>query len=435
MASSARPVCDNTLDESQILVSTRFTNGSLRITAVCWIERETETVRSKGRVIDVTQSPEIVGLGAVSGYGWGVDRLWQGLMSGKSAGKPLVYDGFDGLAAMVPDGGNEEDSVTLFGRAFYGSGREALADATARGWQPGARVGLILCTSLGEVQGWRDLYFEHSGQVRRRHYLQLLPSTAPSMLMAEYGFNGPSMNVSAACASGVLGIVLARQWLATGFATDVVVSGTDLSVTPENAWGMNALGVLATEGAPEQACRPFQEGSQGFLPGEASATLVVTGQQDVEGYAHVLGGALTHDSFHPIAIKPDGAQVAAAWSQAMADSEVEPADIAYINAHGSGTLLNDSVEAGVADALFPASTRIYSTKMLTGHGLGAGGALETAIASLTYERGEIPVPALVATAHPRVLDGVTPRAPGPTLKSSIGMGGYNAALVIDRLEG
>jgi 3-oxoacyl-[acyl-carrier-protein] synthase II len=385
--------------------------------------------------MDETQSAGIVGVGAVSGYGWGIDPLWRGLLSGESAGRPLVFGEFNGLAAMVPDGGNEEDSVTLFGRAFYGSGREALADATARGWRPGSRVGLILCSSLGEVQGWRDLYFEQGGHVRRRHYLQLLPSTAPSMLMAEYGFNGPSMNVGAACASGVLGVILARQWLASGFATDVVVSGTDLSVTAENAWGMDSLGVLATDGPPEQACRPFQEGSQGFLPGEASAALVVTGQQDVEAYAHALGGALTHDSFHPIAIKPDGAQVAAAWSQAMADAGVAPGDIAYVNAHGSGTFLNDTVEAGVADALFPDSTRIYSTKMLTGHGLGAGGALETAIAALTYERGEIPVPALVATANPRVLDGVTPRAPGPTLKSSIGMGGYNAALVIDRLEG
>ena len=118
----------------------------------------------------------------------------------------------------------------------------------------------------------------------------------------------------------------------------------------------------------------------------------------------------------------------------MADAGVEPGDIAYVNAHGSGTLLNDTVEAGVADSLFSANTKMYSTKMLTGHGLGAGGALETAIAALTYERGVIPAPALVATAHPRVLDGVTPRAPGPTLKSSIGMGGYNAALVIDRIE-
>ena len=337
-----------------------------------------------------TQAVGIVGLGAVSGYGWGLECLWEGLLSGKSAAQQVVFDEFAGLAAMVPDGGNEEDSVTLFGRAMYGSGREAVADAEGRGWHPGARVGLILCTSLGEVQGWRDLYFKHGGHVRRRHYLQLLPSTAPSMLMAEYGFHGPSMNVGAACASGALGVLLARQWLVSGFATDVIVSGTDLSVTAENAWGMGALGVLATEGTPEQACRPFQEGSQGFIAGEASAALVVTGQRDIGVYAHVLGGGFTHDAFHPIAIKPDGLHVAEAWSQAMADAGVEPGDIAYVNAHGSGTLLNDTVEAGVADALFTARTKMYSTKMLTGHGLGAGGALETAIAALTYERGRDP---------------------------------------------
>ncbi len=382
----------------------------------------------------VTQRAAIVGLGAVSGYGWGIDPLWSGLLSGKSAARPVSFEEFSGLAAMVPDGGNEEDSVTLFGRALYGSGREALRDAEGRGWRPGARVGLILCSSLGEVQGWRELYLELGGRCRRRHYLQLLPSTAPSMLMAEYGFTGPSMNVGAACASGVLGLILARQWVSSGFATDVVVSGTDLSVTAENAWGMDSLKVLATDGAPEQACRPFQEGSQGFLAGEASAALVVSLQSDVDAYVDMFGGGFTHDAFHPIAIKPDGLQVAAAWSQAMADAGVEPDDIAYVNAHGSGTFLNDTVEAGVADALFPATTKLYSTKMLTGHGLGAGGALEAAIAALTYERGEIPAPALVATAHPRVLDGITPRTPGPTLKSSIGMGGYNAAVVIDQHE-
>ena len=221
--------------------------------------------------MDVTQAAGIVGLGAVSGYGWGLDSLWNGLISGKSAAQPVFFEEVACLAAVVPDGGNEEDSVTLFGRALYASGREAVADAKARGWHPGPRVGLILCTSLGEVQGWRELYYEHAGRVRRRHYLQLLPSTAPSMFMAEHGFTGPSMNVSAACASGALGVILARQWLVSGFATDVIVSGTDLSVTPENAWNFAALNVLATEGTPEQACRPFQEGSQGFIAGEASA--------------------------------------------------------------------------------------------------------------------------------------------------------------------
>ena len=275
-------------------------------------------------MVDTNATIAIAGLGAVTGYGWGLGELWKGLMSGKSAAHPIVFDDFVGLAATVPEGGDANDSITLFGRALYGSGREAVEDARQRGWKPGARVGLILCTSLGEVQGWRDFYFEHGGRLRRRHYLQLLPSTAPSMFMAEFDFTGPSMNVGAACASGALGVILARQWIVSGFATDVVVSGTDLSVTPENAWHFEALNVLAGEGPPEQACRPFQEGSQGFIAGEASAALVVTGQPDVDAYAHVLGGGLTHDAFHPIAIKPDGVQVAAAWSQAMDEAHVGP---------------------------------------------------------------------------------------------------------------
>ena len=95
---------------------------------------------------------------------------------------------------------------------------------------------------------------------------------------------------------------------------------------------------------------------------------MVTGQPGVDAYAHVLGGGLTHDAFHPIAIKPDGLQVAAAWSQALDEAQLGADEIAYINAHGSGTVLNDTVEAGVADAMFPEHTKLYSTKMLTGTG-------------------------------------------------------------------
>jgi 3-oxoacyl-[acyl-carrier-protein] synthase II len=379
-----------------------------------------------------SQRVGIVGIGAVTGFGWGVESLWGGLIAGKSAAEPVGFQDCASLAVLVPDGGDEEDSITLFGRALYGSGREAVADAKARGWQPGNRVGFILCSSLGEIQGWRDLYFSEGRHLRRRHFLQLLPSTAPSMFMAEHGFKGPSLNAGAACASGALGVILARQWLTTGFASDVIVSGTDLSVTEETARHFTDLGAIVPPGlAPEQACRPFQEGSLGFIAGEASVALVLTNRPGADAYVQVLGAGYTHDAFHPIAINPDGIQVAAAWSDAIADAGVDVNDVAYVNAHGSGTTLGDTVEAAIADALFAPKTKIYSTKMLTGHGLGAGGALETAVVALAYQANEIPAPKLVATGHPRVLDGVTKRAPGATLKSSIGMGGYNAALIID----
>ena len=208
-------------------------------------------------------------MGNCAGFGWGAgEHGEQLLIAGKSAAELVEFDDCASLAVLVPEGGDENDSITLFGRALYGSGREAITDAKGRGWQPGKRVGFILCSSLGEIQGWRDLYFTEGRHLQRRHFLQLLPSTAPSMFMAEYGFKGPSLNAGAACASGALGVILARQWLSTGFATDVIVSGTDLSVTPETAQHFTDLGVIVPAGLPpEQACRPFQEGRHRFHRG------------------------------------------------------------------------------------------------------------------------------------------------------------------------
>lgn len=373
----------------------------------------------------------IAGIGLVSGYGWGRKFFWDGLRSGCSAATRRPVGDVTGPCTFVPDGGDPEDSVTLFGRALYASGREAVADARERGWEPGDRVGLIMCTSLGEVKGWRDLYFEHGGKVRRRHYLQLLPSTAPSMFMAEHNFTGPSCNVSSACASGNVAMILAQQWISTGFATDVIVSATDLSITPENAWGFHTLGAIGTEGEAEDACRPFQEGSQGFVAGEASVAFVIAAGGHVETYASILGGAMTHDAFHPIAIKPDGLQVAAAYVDALEAAGVSAENVRYFNAHGTGTALNDWTEATVVDRLFPEHVSIYATKPLHGHCQGAAAAVELAVAALSYETSEIPAPRIVGEAHPRLLDGLTRREPGATLKSAIGMGGYNTAVVLD----
>ncbi len=380
----------------------------------------------------VSQPVGIAGIGVVSGYGWGRKHLWDGLRSGESACVPQTVGDVTGPVAFIPEGGDPEDSVTTYGRALFASGREAVSDALERGWEPGRRVGMLSCTSLGEVKGWRDLYHEHDGKVGRRHYLQILPSTSPSMFMTEHDFNGPSCNVSAACASGNAAFILAQQWIESGFATDVVVNATDVSVTPENASGFNSLGAIGTDGEALEICRPFQEGGQGFVAGEAAVSFVLTADTGVESYASMLGGAMTHDAFHPIAIRPDGMQVALAYLDAMEAAGVRADDVRYVSAHGTGTNLNDWTEATVIDRLFGDETQMYSTKPLHGHCQGAAAAIEVAIVSMSYETGEIPAPPLCgATAHPRLHSGLGDRKPGATLKSAIGMGGYNTAIVLD----
>ena len=112
--------------------------------------------------------------------------------------------------------------------------REALTDAAERGWVPGRRVGLLHAVVISEVEGWRNFYLKDAAHRRIRDYLTLMPSTPVSMLMQEYDFHGPAMNVSAMCSSGNAGLITAKMWLDSGFVDDVVFVSTDLSLTPEN---------------------------------------------------------------------------------------------------------------------------------------------------------------------------------------------------------
>ena len=181
---------------------------------------------------------DITGIGALSGYGWGASALWDGLATGKAAATlhhDLTRPGQNPVwLAKIPDGGDQGDGTSRFGRALRAAAREAVEDALVRGWQPGRRVGLIHGVVLGEVDEWRNFYLRDGGERRVRDYLTLMPSTPVSLLMQEYGFHGPAMNVSAMCASGNAGLLTAKMWLDTGFVDDVVFVATDLSLTPEN---------------------------------------------------------------------------------------------------------------------------------------------------------------------------------------------------------
>lgn len=378
----------------------------------------------------------VTGVGVVSGYGWGRDVFWEGLCSGKAAARCLSGYGDTGedfaWLALVPEGGRTEDGEGLFGRAFLAAGREAVADATSRGWRPRGNVGVVHVACFNDMYGWRE--FSRGNALRSRDFVRVFPSTPAAMFMKEFGFRGPSLMVSATCSSTNNALLIAKLWLQTGAADDVVVVSADLSFTPEVVAGFTRMGASVIDAEPLDVCRPFQEGGRGFPPGEAAVGFVLT-TGDVEAYATLLGGAMTSDAHHPTGMDPTHSEVIRCVSEALVDSGTVAADIGYLNAHGTGTAQCNAAEIDVLERVFGArQPHVYALKPLIGHCLASAGAVELAAAVLAYERGVIPAPRIVSPAHPRLIDGLTAFHGGVTLKTSMGMGGYNSAVVIGPAE-
>lgn len=382
--------------------------------------------------------PSICGIGLVTGYGWGKKHLWDGLMRSQPAvrltpGYGSLFEDDSIWVSIIPDEGGVSGE-SKFTRSLRSAAREAVEDARERGWRPGGTVGLVHAVVLSEVELWRDFYGTKGGRASRREYVRLMPSTAITGLMIEHGFHGPCMSVVAMCASGNAALLTAKMWIDAGMVDDVLVVATDVSGTPENARSFVDLGVVIVDRPPLEACRPFQEGSRGFVGGEASVGLIVSGRPD-GAYADVRGGAMSHDAHHAISLAAKPEQIRSCYQSALHNAGVDPGEVVYFNAHGPGTRQCDTAEAQLFDELFPDAAGIYSFKPLVGHCQGAAAAVEVAIQCLAYEEGTIPAPPRVAPGHPRLLSGLVERQPGVTFKSSIGMGGYNTALLLDDPRG
>jgi len=377
----------------------------------------------------------ICGVGAVTGYGWGQKLLREGLLSGESAVRktPGYGSHFDTdwiWVSPIVDEGDPEDGPTRYARATRHAAREAYRDAYDRGWRPGEVVGIVGGYVLGDVDLTRGYHRRHGYNTSRRNFLELMPSTVLTCIAKEFDMHGPSMQATAMCASGVAGLLTAKMWIDAGLASDVLVFTSDLSATPENCRAFSDVGALVCDAPPLEACRPFQEGSRGAVGGEGVVAMLVSGLPE-GSYATLRGGGMSQDGFHPVSIAPDHQQITRAFAHALANSHIDASEIAYLNAHGTGTRQCDTAEAEVLDSLFPAAEGVFSVKPLVGHCQGAAGSVETIATLHGFETGVIPAPPRVAPGHSRLLDGPTPAVRAPVVKSSLGMGGHNAVMVLE----
>lgn len=377
----------------------------------------------------------ICGVGAVTGYGWGQKLLREGLLSMEPSialtpGYGSHFDTDSIWVSRVTDEGDVDDGPTRYARATRWAAREAYRDAYDRGWRPGEIVGILGGYVLGDVDLTRGYHRRHGYQTTRRGFLELMPSTVLTGIAGELDLHGPSMQATAMCASGVAGLLTAKMWIDAGIATDVLVFTSDLSATPENCRAFSAVGALVCDTHPFEACRPFQDGSRGAVAGEAVVAMIVSKRRE-GSYGTVRGGAMSQDGFHPVSIAPDHEQIIRAFRTGIDNAGLDPSDIAYLNAHGTGTRQCDSAESEVLDTLLPAAEGVFSIKPLVGHCQGAAGAVETVATLHAFETGIIPAPPQQAPGHPRLLDGTTNAVRAPMVKSSLGMGGHNAMMVLE----
>jgi 3-oxoacyl-[acyl-carrier-protein] synthase II len=402
----------------------------------------------------------ITGIGCVTPIGTGVDALWQGLRAERSAVTAITR--FDASIfrsrcnAEVPDfdatrwlDEKRVKRLDRFGAFSVVGSLLALQDAgldlaeTDRN-----RVGSMMGTALGGVAYAEEqaARFQHGGlrAVDATLALAVFGGSSSCNVAIEFGITGPNSTNAMSCASGTIAIGEAYRRLRSGEA-DVMLAGGAEAPLATLCFGAFALirAMSTRNDEPARASRPFDADRDGFVMGEGTAVLVLEAWEHAVArgariYAELAGYGTTNDAHHMTAPLPDGAQAARCMQLALDDAQVTPADVQYINAHGSATPLNDPTETLAIRRVFgPYADHVpvSSTKGYYGHALGASGAIETAICALAMHRGWIPPTLNLERPDPACdLDCVpnTGRAlrPEVVLTNSFGFGGINASLVL-----
>jgi 3-oxoacyl-[acyl-carrier-protein] synthase II len=267
----------------------------------------------------------------------------------------------------------------------------------------------------------------------------MMANAAAAGISIKYGFTGQVSTQAVACAASTQAILDGLRLIQWGYADAAVVGGTEAAARHSAATGFRAARALS----PSGIARPFDVERDGFVMGEGSGILVLEAAERAEArgataLAELSGGASTGDAHHITAPHPTGDGAERAIRLALQDAELAASEISYINAHGTGTDLNDRTEGVVIDRIFDAQPAVSSIKGTTGHALGASGSIEAAVVVEAMRRGELPPNIGLANQDPEIpLDDIVrePRAwsPAPALTNSFGFGGHNTVLAFTPL--
>ena len=405
----------------------------------------------------------VTGIGLITPVGNDTATTWDALVAGRSGIGPITH--FDTSAYECPIAGEVRgleaadfvdakllrrlDRSSVFALA---GAHQAIADAGLDMTHEDARrVGVVLGTGMGGAQmivEQNDI-LEDKGPRRVSPFMtsHMLPDTPTGLIAIAIGARGPNFGISAACATGGATTGEAAEIIRSGRADVMITGGFEAPLTPIYYAGFHAMKALAVAGDPTKAVKPFDLNRSGFILGEGAGIMVLESLEHAQArgariYAEWLGAATSNDAYDMVAAAEDGHGVADAMRDAMAQAQIGPGDIDYINAHGTGTALNDRVETHAIREVFREDAdrlMVSSTKPIVGHMMGAAGAVEAAIAALTCHHGVVPPTINYETPDPDCdLDYVPNVARTATVRramsTSVGLGGHNSAIIFGRWE-
>ena len=407
----------------------------------------------------------VTGLGALTPIGNTVPEYWQGLISGVSGAAPITYfdtSKFKTQFACELKGFNPEDfmerklsrKMDRFAQYAIVSSDEAIKDAKINlDKSDKDRIGVIWGAGIGGLETFQNevLGFASGNGVPRFNPFmipKMIPDIAPGIISIRNGFRGPNFATVSACASSANAIIDGLNYVRLGYADIIISGGSEAGVAISGIGGFNALHALSTRNEdPKTASRPFDKDRDGFVLGEGAGCLVLEDYEHAINrgakiYAEIVGGGLSADAYHMTAPHPEGIGAIKVMQNCIRDAKISSSEIDTVNMHGTSTQLGDVAEAKALNDVFGKhlySMNINSTKSMTGHLLGAAGAVESIASILSIREGIVPPTINHFTKDEEIDENINftfnsaqKRNVNIAMSNTFGFGGHNACVLFKK---
>lgn len=409
----------------------------------------------------------VTGLGALTPIGNTKDEFWDALIAGKSGAAPITYfdtekfktkfacelKNFEPTDFLDRKEARKMDRFTQYAMV---ASDEAIVDSKLDLDKVNKlRVGVIWGAGIGGLETFQNEMLNFAagdGSPRFNPFFipKMIADIAPGNISIKHGFMGPNYTTVSACASSANAMIDALNYIRLGHCDVVVTGGSEAAVTIAGMGGFNAMHALSTRNeSPETASRPFDGTRDGFVLGEGAGAIILEDYEHAKArgakiYAEVLGGGLSSDAYHMTAPHPEGIGVIAVMKNCLENAGVKPEEVDHINTHGTSTPLGDVAELKAISEVFGSHAKninINSTKSMTGHLLGAAGAIESIASILAMEHGIVPPTINFEVADENIdpelnltLNKAQKRDVKVAMSNTFGFGGHNACVLFKKLD-